>query len=140
MARLEIHFPEIIHFTTEIPVRISDLNYGNHLGNDALVSILHEARVQFLKKYNYTEMNIEGVGIIMADLAVQYKSEVFYNDVLKIEMSVKNFTRVGFEIFYRVSCSQKNIALAKTGIVCFDYEKKKIVALPLRFEKIFSPN
>jgi hypothetical protein len=44
-----------------------DINYGGHLGNDAVLSLVHEARVRFLKQQGYTENNIEGAGIIMAD-------------------------------------------------------------------------
>ena len=140
MTRLHLTYPPTTIFTTNIPVRITDLNYGNHLGNDALVSILHEARVQFLAKYGYTELNIEGAGIIMADLAVQYKAEAFYGDVLKIEIAVEDFTRVSFDIYYKVSAGDKIIAIAKTGIVCFDYQLKKVVSVPDAFAGKFSPH
>ena len=39
-----------IAFTTTLDVRISDINYGNHLGHDSLISLLHEARMRFLKQ------------------------------------------------------------------------------------------
>ena len=62
MARIKINIPPGFITTLSIPVRITDLNYGNHLGNDSLVSILHEARVQWLKLNGYTELDIEGTG------------------------------------------------------------------------------
>lgn len=139
MTRLQLTFPPTTIFTTAIPVRITDLNYGNHLGNDALVSILHEARVQFFAEYGYTELNIEGTGIIMADLAVQYKAEAFYGDILKIEIAVEDFTRVSFDIYYQVTARDKIIAIAKTGIVCFDYQLKKVVSIPEAFINKASP-
>ena len=46
MARVEIELPEQFPFATEIPIRISDINYGNHLGNDAVLSLAQEARVR----------------------------------------------------------------------------------------------
>ncbi|MEK6756777.1 MAG: thioesterase family protein, partial [Bacteroidota bacterium] len=82
MARVELELPERFHFSVEIPLRITDINYGGHLGNDALLSLLHEARVQFLRHHGFTEMNIDRRSIIMADAVILYKSEGFYGDVV----------------------------------------------------------
>ncbi|MFL5774339.1 MAG: acyl-CoA thioesterase, partial [Flavisolibacter sp.] len=81
MPRLKIQLPDQFTFSTLIPVRITDLNYGNHVGNDSMLSILHEARMQFLAQFGYTELEIEGVGIIMSDVSIEFKTEVFYGDV-----------------------------------------------------------
>ena len=35
-------------FISTQTVRIADINYGNHLGHDRLVSLLHQARVEAL--------------------------------------------------------------------------------------------
>ena len=50
MARVKLQLPANFLFSTEIPIRISDINYGGHLGNDAVLSIVHEARIQFLQQ------------------------------------------------------------------------------------------
>jgi acyl-CoA thioester hydrolase len=136
MARIKIELPNKFIFTTEIPIRITDINYGGHLGNDSLLSIIHEARVRFLKHLGYSESNVEGVGIIMIDAGVQYKSESFYGDILMIEIGVMDFSKIGCDIIYKISNpgSRKEIALAKTGIVFFDYKNKKIVSLPEKFK------
>jgi acyl-CoA thioesterase FadM len=137
MPRIKIQLPEKFVFQTEIPVRITDINYGGHLGNDSLLSIIHEARLRFLNHNGYSESNIEGVGIIMIDAGIQYKSEGFYGDKLLIELTVTDFTSIGCDIIYRLSNknSKKEIALAKTGIVFFDYEKRKTARVPLEFRK-----
>ena len=85
MGRIKIEIPDNFFFTTQIPVRISDINYGNHLGNDAVLSLVHEARVRFLKEFGYTELDIEGAGIMMADVAIVYKSQGYYGDILSID-------------------------------------------------------
>ena len=124
MARIKINFPDTHLFSTEIKVRITDLNYGNHLGNDSLLSLLHEARVRFFREYGYTELNVEGVGIIMADVAIQYVSEAFYGERLKIDIAAGDFSRVAFDMFYRVTSGERVVAVAKTGIVFYDYTSK----------------
>nr|MCU0331934.1 thioesterase family protein [Ignavibacteriaceae bacterium] len=122
---------------TEIPIRITDINYGGHVGNDSLLSIIHEARVRFLKHLDYSESDVEGNGIIMIDAAVQYKSEGFYGDELVVEIAVNDFTGIGCDIVYRLTNinTSKEIALAKTGIVFFNYDKRKTAPVPLEFKK-----
>ena len=139
MTRIKIDLPETYLFSTEIPVRITDLNYGNHLGNDAILSLLHEARVRFLAHYGWTEKDVAGVRIIMADCAIRYRGEGYYGDVLVIEMAVGEFTRAGFDLIYRVTekSSGRGIAEAKTGIVFYNYDRKKTVSVPTAFRQQF---
>jgi len=135
MPRIKIDIPEKFIFKTEIPIRITDINYGGHLGNDSLLSIIHEARVRFLKNLEYSESNVEGSGIIMVDAGVQYKSESFYGDILLIEIGVIDFSKIGCDLVYKISNpdTHKEIAFAKTGIVFFDYKNKKVVSIPEKF-------
>ena len=138
MARVKIEIPENFIGVVEIPVRITDINYGNHLGNDAVVSIIHDARVSWLKSIGYSEFNIEGVSIIMSDLAVSYINESFYGDVLKIKLSVGECSSAGFELYYNITTNRNEreiqIAKAKTGIVFYNYEIKKIAGVPEKFK------
>ena len=53
MARIKLTLPERFLFSASIPVRITDLNYGAHVGNDTILSLMHEARVQFLRLFGY---------------------------------------------------------------------------------------
>ena len=142
MARVKLLIPEQKIFFTEIAVRITDLNYGNHVGNDAFVRLIHEARVQWLSSNNYTELNIEGASLIMADLAVEYKGESFYGDLLIIEIAVGEISKAGFELYYLIHVNRNAnnilIAKAKTGMVCYNYEEKKVRELPEKFVQLLS--
>jgi acyl-CoA thioester hydrolase len=132
MARMKLDIPSRIQFTTELNVRISDVNYGGHLGNDAVLSLIHEARVQFLNHFGYSEKDIEETGIIMADSVVIYKSEAFHGDILQVDISVGDFQNASCNFYYRISNREtgKEVARAKTGIVFFDYARKKSVSVP----------
>jgi acyl-CoA thioesterase FadM len=137
MNRTKIEMLDSYEYTTIIPVRITDINYGNHLGNDALLSLIHEARVRYLNNIGFTEVNIDGCGIIMVDSVIIYKSEVFYGDNLIFNVSVTGISNTGCDFYYRI-LSQNNsneAALAKTGIAFYDYNKKKISAVPEFFVK-----
>ena len=140
MARIRITIPANIIATLTIPVRITDINYGNHVGNDALVGIVHESRVQWLKQHNYTELNIEGTGLIMSDLAVEYAGESFYGDILEVNITAAEITKVSFELYYHIQTTRDDqtitIAKAKTGMVCYDYAEKKVAAVPEKLKGI----
>ena len=138
MSRIKLNMPEKYIFSTEIPVRITDLNYGNHLGNDSLLSILHESRVRFLKKFGYSEADIEGVGIIMADVVIIYKSQGYYGDLLTIQIGIDDISKKSCDFYYKISIQDAEVvALCKTAIVFFDYKTQKPAAIPIKFiEKI----
>lgn len=134
MPRIQIAIPEGPPLATlQVPVRITDINYGNHLGNDSIVSIVHEARMQFLQQHQFTELNAGGNALIMSALAVQFKNEAFYGDVLTIEIFAIDISRVSFQLIYKISTirNEKNllIAVAATTMVGFNYDLKKVAPL-----------
>ena len=135
MARIELHLPSHVVFKTSISVSITDINYGKHLGNDKVLGFMHEARVLFFEWLGFTEADIDGVSVIQADTAVIYKSEAFHQDVIEIQLSLGEFSRAGFEIYYRLYniTQKKDCAWAKTGMVCFDYTDRKVKSVPERF-------
>lgn len=132
MARIKLNLPQKFIYETQIRIRITDLNYGGHLGNDSLLSVIHEARARFLASYGQTEKDMYGVSLIMSDTAIQYKSEAFFGEVLIVRVAAQDFSNKGFDLFFSIinQADGSEVARAKTGMVCFDYEKKKVVALP----------
>jgi len=134
MSRIKIDLPDHFNFTASIPIRITDINYGGHTGNDTILSIIHEARIQFLQSKGFTEMDFAGVGMIMSDVGIEFKSELFYGDVVLASVTVANITKVSFDVYYKLEKETGGkkipVAFAKTGMVCYDYKSKKIVAVP----------
>lgn len=132
MARIKIELPEKFIFSTEIPLRITDINYGGHLGNDSVLSLAHEARIRFFNRHCFKEKDIAGVGIIMVDAAVQYNAEGFYGDVLNIEIGIRDISKTGCDIIYQLTNKKtgKSVAVIKTGIIFFDYQRRKVVPIP----------
>lgn len=137
MARVEIEFPGRVDFQVTIPVRITDINYGNHLGHDAIMSFLHDARVQWLQSKGFSEIDVGGCGLIMADTGIVFKNEVFYPATLTVELCATAVSRSSFDLFYRVTreADQAHIATAKTGMVCFDYTRRKVARIPQGFRE-----
>jgi acyl-CoA thioester hydrolase len=131
MARIKVELPEKFSFSATIPIRITDLNYGGHVGNDTILSLIHEGRVQFLKQFELEELKFAGAGLIMGDVAIEFKNELFHGDVIKVWVAASEFTKISFDLFYKLEkINGDPVAFAKTGMICFDYEKKKVVRVP----------
>lgn len=134
MQRIKLALPDQFSFSTTLPIRITDLNYGGHLGNDTVLTLLHEARMQFLNHYGYTEMRFENAGLIMADVAIEYKHEIKYGATIKIYVAAVDFDKIGFDIFYKIVLLKDDTetlaAKAKTGMICYDYTIGKRVSVP----------
>ena len=140
MSRVRLKLPDQFLFTTEIPLRVSDINYGGHLGNDAVLSLAQEARMRFLRSHGWTEQDVTGVGIIMTDAVVVYRSEAFYGDVLTIDVAVADIGEIGCDFLFRMvnKASGKEIARGKTGIVFFNYANRKPSSVPAEFRSVCS--
>lgn len=135
MARIKIDLPDKFLFTTIIPIRITDINFGGHVGNDTILSIVHESRAQFLNHFGYNELDLAGVGTIMSDVAIEYKDQIYYGDLITASVAVGEITKVAFDLFYKLEKKTADgklttVAFAKTWMVCYDYEQKKVVAIP----------
>ena len=133
MSRVSIALPETFQFTTELPVLISQVNSGNHLGNDALISLMNEARVRFTRQQGFLENDVaRGLTMVNADLAVLYQSEAHYGEVLVVSIDAVNFHRCGYDFVYRLTDkdSGRAIAQGKTAHILIDAEARKPISEP----------
>lgn len=136
MARMKIELPDHWEYETEIAVRITDLNYGNHLANQNLLSYAHEARVHYFKAFDLSEMDFAGVQLIQSDAAVIFKHEAYFADKLRVKMTAVSEGRSAFNIYYEVvNQDNKIVAHMRTAIVCYNYEQARVVAIP---EEVYS--
>lgn len=132
MPRTKLSEQSCYEFQYVVTLQPRDINYGGHLGNDSLVSLLGTARTQMFRALGKSEMDVgDGKsGIIMADLVVIFKAEAFMLDELTFEVHIGDLSRTSFRMYYRVKRGQTLIALAETGVAVYDYESKKIAAIP----------
>lgn len=134
MARLTLDLPPQFIFSTTFSVRSSNVNYGGHVGNDSILTLMQEARIVFYQQLGFkNELRFEeSIGQIISDALVLYKSESFLGDKLKIEIGVSDFNKYGFDMVYLITnlTTGKEAARGKTGIVCFDYDKRKVASIP----------
>jgi 4-hydroxybenzoyl-CoA thioesterase len=135
MSRIQIELPDRFPFSTEITLYLSHMNYGGHLDNALLLTVVSEARARFFKSLGYTELDVEGVGIIVSDAALQYRSEAFHGEVMVIKMGAADFGSKGCDLLWCMNekSTNREVARGKTGIVFFDYATRKIAQVPENF-------
>lgn len=136
MARLKLDFPDdLFIFSTQLTVRVTDINGANHLGNDSMISMISEARARFLFDYGLQETGADGLGIIVTDLATTYKVEAHARDQLVFEVGVMDFNQYGGDIVFRITRPRdaRLVALAKYGFVFFNYNTSQVTPMPPEF-------
>ncbi len=135
MARVQLTAPKDSLFQTNLIVQIGDINYGNHLSNDAILRLVHEARLRWLKTGGFSEIDIDGCGLIMADAAIMYKNQAFHGDELSFELAIDECGKSSFELYSTITRQSDGclIAIIKTGMVFFDYKQQKIAKTPDAF-------
>ena len=132
MARVTVELPERWLYRVRLAVRVTDVNYGGHLGNDRVLGLVHEARVRWLASCGLSEKDVGGPGLIMADAALVFRGEAFMGDELDVDLGATDVRRSGFGLVYRLRrvSDGADIALASTGMVCFDYAARKVARVP----------
>lgn len=124
-------------FSTEIDVRISDINYGGHLGNECYLSIFQDARLRYLKQFGYSELDIgENTSLIMSQAHIDFKAEAFWGDRLTVYVRISKIKSRKFMMEYLMvkdDDQTKAIATGYTEMVGFDYQNRKVKKLPLKF-------
>lgn len=135
MARVKLSAPQTVLYRTQIAVQVGDLNYGNHLANDAVLKMVHEARLRWLASGGFSELDAGGAGLIMADAMVQYAAQSFYGEVLDFAIGIGEMSSSGVEIYTTITrvADGQLIAMVKNGMVFFDYHHQKVAKVPERF-------
>lgn len=139
-----------MEFEKEYEIRICDINPGNHMGHDRFLPLMHDARCSFFRNLVESEPSLlnsdqlclietslsgKDIGIVVSELNIKYKSEVFYPDNLKIKISVSEISSFSFKMNYLITKMNNHVIVAEahTKLVSFDYTKHK----PHKFSEAF---
>jgi len=124
-------------FSTDIEVRISDINYGGHLGNDRYLSLFQDARLRYLQQFGYSELSVgNDTGLIMTRAHVDFKAEAFWGERLKIMVRIAELKPKKFVMEYLMVNPAKQDRLVATGytvMLGFDYKNRKLKKFPEKF-------
>lgn len=101
--------------------------------------MIQDARTTIFHTLGMKESSIDGgqIGVIMGDLVINYKAEVFAFEELTVETHFGEFDEKSFRIFFRI-CKDDGkclVALIETGFIVYDYLKRSIVRMPEPFAR-----
>ncbi len=135
MPKINIENIEKSLFSANYKLQISDINYGGHMGNERVLALVQDARIEFLESLGYSELDIEGVGVIMHNAGVQYISEGFRANEIRIDLDVKIESKFKFDFVYNLynESSDKLLAKAFTGMAAFNYTTRRVTPIPEAF-------
>ena len=124
-----------LRFSIPLKVHIGDVNYGGHVGYQVYLSYFHEARIAYLKEFGCSELDIHGYGMIISEVNCKYKKELFHRDEIRVKCGIGQLKSKAFIMEYQIEKSDDVCAIGSTTNLCYDYQKKKVVKLPLEFVK-----
>lgn len=120
-------------FTTGVRVRWSDIDSYQHINHATMVTILEEARVDFLREPFADD--IETIGLLIHEVRVLYKGQLRLADSpLQVTMWTKRCRAVDFTLGYEVrpvgAGSQcKPSVIAETQLAAVHIEEQRLVRL-----------
>ena len=112
MERVQINIPEKILYQQHFKIVEADINDVNHMGNERVLVFVN---------------------------SINYKNEGFLGDEIVCHVGVNNITECSFDLIsHFIKSNSTTLAIVRTGIVYYDYEKRKIKALPQSFITAFT--
>ncbi|OBI08098.1 thioesterase [Mycobacterium sp. E2462] len=120
-------------FVAPVLVRWSDIDMYQHVNHATMVTILEEARVQFLREA--FEVDIRTIGLLIADVKVAYKAQLRLTDSpLQVTMWTKRLRAVDFTLGYEVRSvnadpASKPAVIAESQLAAVHIEEERLVRL-----------
>ncbi|MCB0931554.1 MAG: acyl-CoA thioesterase [Mycobacterium sp.] len=120
-------------FTTGVRVRWSDIDMYQHINHATMVTILEEARVDFLRE-PFTD-DIETIGLLIHEVQVLYKGQLrLVDSPLQVTMWTKRLRAVDFTLGYEVRSisadpDSKPAVIAETQLAAVHIKEQRLVRL-----------
>ncbi|BBZ76773.1 hypothetical protein MANY_21100 [Mycolicibacterium anyangense] len=120
-------------FTTGVHVRWSDIDMYQHINHATMVTILEEARVDFLRE-PFAE-DITTIGLLIHEVQVLYKGQLrLVDSPLQVTMWTKRLRAVDFTLGYEVRSvgadpDSRPAVIAETQLAAVHIEEQRLVRL-----------
>lgn len=124
---------ELTGFTTGVRVRWSDIDMYQHINHATMVTILEEARVDFLRE-PFAE-DVQTIGLLIHEVRVLYKGQLrLVDSPLQVTMWTKRLRAVDFTLGYEVRGVQaapdsRPAVIAETQLAAVHIEEQRLVRL-----------
>lgn len=120
-------------FTTGVHVRWSDIDMYQHINHATMVTILEEARVDFLREPFADD--IKTIGLLIHEVQVLYKGQLrLIDSPLRVSMWTKRLRAVDFTLGYEVRSvnadpDSRPAVIAETQLAAVHIDEQRLVRL-----------
>jgi len=120
-------------FTTGVHVRWSDIDTYQHVNHATMVTILEEARVDFLREPFAAD--VATIGLLIHEVRVLYKGQLRLADSpLQVTVWTKRLRAVDFTLGYEVRAlgaepGSKPAVIAETQLAAVHIEEQRLIRL-----------
>ncbi|WP_320046524.1 thioesterase family protein [uncultured Ilyobacter sp.] len=125
-------------FISKYQVRISDINYGGHMGNERALVAFQQARIEWLETLGLSELSIgEERGLIQRRANVEYLREISLGDILNVKIYPVEIRGSYFVLAHEVS-NQDGVTVLTGNVTLgsFDYNNKRLAKIPGALKEI----
>lgn len=120
-------------FSTPLTVRVSEINYRNHVSYHNYLLYFQEARIAYFNQLGCSERDIYGVGMVISEATCRYKRQLFLGDAIRVYCGVETLEPKMFQMGYQIEKDGEVCAVGSTTNLCYDYQLEKVVSLPDAF-------
>jgi len=120
-------------YVAPVLVRWSDIDMYRHVNHATMVTILEEARVEFLREA--FAVDITTIGLLIAEVKVTYKAQLRLTDSpLQVTIWTQRLRTVDFTLGYEVRSvnadpDSKPAVIAESQLAAVDIEEQRLVRL-----------
>lgn len=102
------------------------------------IRIMEETRVDAMEQmgFGYERMEAEGIFSPVMSVSCDYKSPTTFADIIQVEISVAEMSKLKMKFAYRMTCRDKVVCLA-TSQHCFLNTNGRPVAIEDRFPEFY---
>ena len=120
-------------FFIDLNVRVGDLNYGNHVGHQHFFLYFHEVRLAYLNQLGFSESDIQGLSLVVAEAHCRYRHELLLGDQIRVFCRISEIKAKVFIFEYQITRHETVCATGTTTCLCLDPRRKRAVSLPADF-------
>lgn len=121
---------EVFVFETVMRVRNTEIDVGQHLTLESLITLLAEARARFLYSRGIKEINSDYQGLIISNLQLNVVSRVRAREELLFEVGVEQISDKSGDMAIKVTRMYDGslVAKARKSFIQYDYRSNKAIS------------
>ena len=117
-------------FSIPLTVRSDDLNFAQHVAHQNYFIYFQEARIAYLQQFGFSELDICGCAMLIAEASCRYLKELFFGERLSIGCRVVQLKPKVFVMGYTIGRGGVLCAEGATTNLVVDPRQKQVVPLP----------